>query len=428
MSTASTEPRALPAGVSAADRDVLRELARQVRALALSDDMETRRERWRLHNALAGGRPMVLCFPEGAWEELLPAADCRCAHPVLRGWEHGLRRTLFWWEHIRDDAAIEPTLDVYWHVDAGSYGVEIPKVWGDQRGSFVWDPPIKDLERDLVKLKPRTFRVDREATRRDLELAHDLVGDLLTPRLRGRPWWSVGLTQTLAYLIGIEPMMMAMIEHPRALHALMRFLQDDMLRFIEWCEAENLLTAQNEGDYVGSGGLAYTRDLPGGEGFGARRIPLSALWGFGESQESVGVSPMMFSEFILPYQVPLLARFGLNCYGCCEGLEQRIDHVLAAVPRLRRVSVAPKANQEILAEKLAGRYIFSRKADPVPVCLNADDAVIRADLRHTLAVAGSQPLEIILKDTHTVEHDPGRITRWVRVALEEVDAHMGRRP
>ena len=38
-----------------------------------------------------------------------------------------------------------------------------------------------------------------------------------------------------------------------------------------------------------------------------------------------------------------------------------------------------------------------------------------------LAVTRSQTVALILKDTHTVEHVPERLTRWVRIAREEIE-------
>ncbi len=404
------------------DRETLRALAGRVRQIADLPEMADRRRRWVAHNKLRGDRPMVLCFPEGCWEELVPPDSLRCEHPTLRAWEMELRRKVFWWEHIRDDAAIDPWFDIQWRVYTSEFGVEIPRVWGDRRGSFVWDPPIKDLPQDLEKLSPRTFRVDRHGTERDLDAARELFGDQLPPRLRSYLWWSIGLTQTAAYLVGIEGLMLAMVDQPDSVHRLMAFLRDDMMRFIEWTERQGLLTPRNTGDYVGSGGLGYTDELPGDDTDAPQTARLRDIWGFGESQETVGVSPAMFSEFVMPYQKPLLERFGLNCYGCCEGLEHRIDVVTKNVLRLRRVSVAPKANQEALADKLAGRCIFSRKVDPVPVCVDFNEDLIRCDVRHTLQVARGQPLEIILKDTHTVRGDPTRITRWVKIARQQSES------
>ena len=47
----------------------------------------------------------------------------------------------------------------------------------------------------------------------------------------------------------------------------------------------------------------------------AGKVRTIDMWGFAESQETVGVSPRMFAEFIFPDQLPILERFGLNCYG-----------------------------------------------------------------------------------------------------------------
>lgn len=41
--------------------------------------------------------------------------------------------------------------------------------------------------------------------------------------------------------------------------------------------------------------------------------------------------------------------------------------------------------------------------------------------RRMLAVTRSQTVALILKDTHTVEHVPERLTRWVRIAREEIE-------
>ncbi len=400
------------------DREILRDLARRLRALADQPLMVQRRRLWQGHNHLRPIRPMVLCFPEGSWPELVAEQACLCRDPLLRRWELTLRQRLCTHEVLRDDQVAEPYFDVPWVVEIGDYGVPIPRQQGDRRGSFIWDPPLKDLPRDLEKLRPRRFHVDRQATRQRLELADDLLGDLLRPRIRGQMWWSMGLTQDAVYLVGLEQMMMLMYDDPESLHRLMAFLHDDQKRLIDWAEGEGLLTPNNETNGVGSGGIGLTDELWPPAGSPPR---LDQLWGFGESQETVGISPSMFDEFVLPYQVPLLSRFGLNYYGCCEQLEHRIDLVLERIPRMRRVSVAPLANQRVLAEKLGGRYIFCRKADPVPVCVEFNEARIRADVARTLEIAAGGPLELILKDTHTVDHQPWRLSRWVSIAREEIE-------
>ena len=407
------------------EREVLRELARRLRAHADDPDMERRRALWEKQNALENRQPLVLCFPEGSWREILPESSFTCRHPILRGWEWQLRTRLWTREHLRDDSFVLPWFDVSWRFKVGNYGFDIPMTHGDDRGSYVWQAPITDLEAELPKLNFREISVDREGTGRDLEAADELFRGILPVRLRSHCWWTVGMTWEASKLIGLENLMLAMCEHPKRVHQIMSFLRDEHMHFITAFESEGLLTPNDASDYVGSGGIGATGAL---RPHGTDRdvgVRLSERWGFAESQETVGISPKMFDEFVLPYQVPLLEKFGLNCYGCCEGLESRIDSILKSVPRLRRVSVAPSANQEVLARKLGGRHVFSRKPWPAHVCVGFNEDAIREDLRRTLSVAKGQPLEFILKDTHTVQGQPERLGRWVEIAREEIARAAG---
>ena len=403
------------------DRQTLRALAGQVREIADLPEMQERKDRWKRHNALNGDRPMVLCFPEGAWCELMPDDTLTCEDKQARRWEDGLRHQVYWWEHIRDDSAIEPWFNLGWEVTIGDYGVEVPITRASERGSCIWDAPIKDLDRDLDKLSFRPLSVDREATQRKLALAEEVFGDLLPPRIRGQFWWSLGLTGAAIMLVGIERLMMSMLERPEGLHRLMAFLRDDHQHLIDWCRTEGLLSLNNEAEGVGSGGIGCTDELPQPDAASDQPVRPQDLWCLGESQETVGVSPAMFDEFVLAYQAPLLEQFGLVCYGCCEPMEQRMGYLKQRLSNVRRVSISPFSDERVAAEGLAGQYIYSRKPRPTLVAAGFDEDAVRDDIRQTLDVAGDQTVEFVLKDTHTVEHQPERITNWTRIALEEVD-------
>ena len=89
----------------------------------------------------------------------------------------------------------------------------------------------------------------------------------------------------------------------------------------------------------------------------------------------------MFAEFVYPYQRPLMERFGLNCYGCCEPLDLRW-HVVKDTPGLRRVSVSPWANVEAMAQNLQDRFVFSYKPQPADLATGImHEDRIRAGLR-----------------------------------------------
>jgi hypothetical protein len=124
---------------------------------------------------------------------------------------------------------------------------------------------------------------------------------------------------------------------------------------------------------------------------------------------------------VLPYQLPILERFGLNCYGCCEPLDKRW-HLVSQIPRLRRVSVSPWSNLPEMAEKMGDGYIYSWKPRPSDLAMESfDQERIRAELRRTFALTRGCRVEAIMKDNHTIRGDPSRVVRWVQIARQEAE-------
>jgi hypothetical protein len=144
------------------------------------------------------------------------------------------------------------------------------------------------------------------------------------------------------------------------------------------------------------------------------------MWGFAESQETVGVGPEMFAEFIYPYQRPILERFGLNCYGCCEPVNSRWQ-VIEQFPRLRRVSSSPWADIDEMSEFLGADYVLSIKPSPTALAqAHMDEDVVRQEIRHDLQATRDNVVELIMKDNHTLGGNPRNATRWVEIVREEI--------
>jgi hypothetical protein len=402
---------------SPTDRATLRELAERYRAICDGEHARWSRMQWqRLVDLQSTERPLAVVQPEGATAELMAGETCVC-DPSLRDIEWSLRCRIRQAEFLRDDTPWTPTIDIGWRVSDSGWGVEVPVHHGENRGSYVWEPPLKDLQRDIVKLRHRQFTVDRAQSDVDLAIARDLVGDILTVQRRHYAFWTVGLTIDVIRLVGLEPLMTLMYDDPDGLHALMAWMRDDLAMMMDWYDAEGLLTSNHDCSFgIGSGGYGPTIALPTLSG-GAT---CAQRWGFAESQETVSISPKSFKTFILPYQVPLMRRFGLVYYGCCEGLERRIGMVMESVPNLRMVSMSPWADQREMARIAAGSLVLARKVHPTHVCGMFDEGQIRADIVGTLQAAGKQPLCFILKDTHTVQNEPWRLRRWVEIAHEEI--------
>lgn len=408
--------------VSVGDRAILRELAKQAAELAARPIEQEKRELWYKHNALAPTRPVIFCDPENGWNEIITPDQIKCEGRLARGWEMFLRKTIFWGAEMCDDKVITPEFYVS-HVHVQSdYGFPETNIGGDNGGSYTWDAPVKSYA-DLDKLRTPTITVDYESTDHLIGLAEDTLGDILNVKLHTAWWWSFGLTMRAIRLRGLEQIMLDMYDNPDLLHRLMAFLRDSFSARFEFFEKNGLFCLNNGGDYVGSGGFGWTNELPQPDFDG--RVRTMDMWGFSESQETVGVSPALFEEFVFQYQLPLLERFGLNCYGCCEPVDTRW-RILERIPRLRRVSVSPWSNVDKMAEYLGDRYIFSLKPNPSELAEPTfDEERIRAGLRRTFEVTRNCRVEAIMKDNHTICNDPSRVIRWVQIAKEEAERFDG---
>jgi hypothetical protein len=331
-----------------------------------------------------------------------------------------LRKEIFWASTMGDDRVTEPFFNIPYTYSETDWGMHHVQVGGENLGAYTWIAPLKDYARDLSLLKFPEIMVDYKTTDNVRQLAESIFGDLLTVRIKGMWWWTLGLTWPLINLRGLENYMLDFYLHPDELHRLMEILRDGHLAKLDFLETRNLLP-DNTDMYVGSGGFGYTTQLPQKDFEGKTR--LKDMWGFCESQETVSVSPELFSEFVLPYQMPILEKFGLNCYGCCEGLDLRWEY-LKKIPNLRRLSVSPWANEAKMAEQLGPDYIFSRKFNPALLAMaDMDKDAVRKEIRKALGIATANNcvIELLMKDNNTLGNQPQNVIDWCMIARQEIE-------
>ena len=415
--------------ISTKDKDVLRRLAERKVQIASDPKNEERRRAWLALDSGHDSRVMVLAEHGGIRDRRKPLSitSLECTGEWARGIETSLRAEALLFEELPDDHVVEPVINVGWRVRASNFGVEAVVHQGgdaEHMGSRSWDPPIRDLDEDFDKLRPRTYSVDRDATLLERQLMEDVFAGILSVRIRGSHYWTMGLTWKAIDLIGLESLMLSMYDNPDGLHRLMAFLRDDELAFSRWLEEQRLYSLNNENDYIGSGSMGYTADLPQTakrqEGSPVRE---QDLWVLLESQETVGVGPELFEAFVFPYQLSIAKRFGKTYYGCCEPVHNRWS-IIKRLPNLARVSISPWADQRFMAEALGRHYVFSRKPNPTLISTDRfDEAAIRNDIRQTLDSAGGCRVEIIMKDVHTLNNEPERLARWVQIVRKEVENH-----
>ncbi len=421
LGLATLNTQGMDLNFSKKDRDILRGLAGKVAEIASRPSEEIKRKLWYDHNALKATRPVVFCDPENGWNEMITESMLECENDLARVWENHFRKEIFWGESMGDDRPVEAVFPVSYSFTETNWGLQEERKSGGHGGSYTWIPAIRDYDKDLPKMKFPEITLNMEHTLAQKNLAENLFGDLLPIKLKGAWWWSLGMTSTLIYLRGLEEFMMDFFLFPDQLKALMKFLSDGHLAKLEFLEKNHLLSLNNDGTYVGSGGYGFSNELPQKD-FNAEHVRTLDMWGFSESQESTAISPEFFEEFIFPYQLPILNRFGLNCYGCCEPLDLRWN-VIKTIPNLRRVSVSPWSDIRVMSANLGDQYIYSRKPTPTDLAdPDPDWTRIRKDIRSFYQITKNNRVEIIMKDNHTLGNNPQNAINWCKIAKEEAEA------
>lgn len=401
------------------DREILRNLAQRYLEISTEDVQDERRQLWRQHNSLKPTRPLIYTRAFG-WQEM-PESKCECEDPFLRGHESVLRHKLFW-HSLNDDSIFEPWIDLHAIYKYNQWGVDyILNKTHDSGGAYKEAHPIENYEKDMEKLLMPFHEIDEKATVENLSKLNDVVGDIITINLdRSTAYrtWPGDMSTHIGHLRGIEPIMYDMMDQPKNLHKLLSFLRDGLLRVYEQAEA-----AGDMGFYAHENqAMTYAEELedpaPNTKG-----VKLNQLWYFAAAQEYTLISPAMHDEFLLQYQLPILKKFGLTAYGCCEDLTNKID-MLRKIPNLRRIAVSPFADPKKCAEQIGGDYVLSYRPNPsTTVSCGFDPAMIKNELRSNLQIFkanGCQP-DITLKDVESVENDPERVREWVKINRQTIE-------
>ena len=406
------------------DRYMLRELAYKVKDISSKSEQREKIQLWKDHNMLNKTRPVIFCDPENGWNEIITVNLMKCVSKIGRAWEMRLRKEIFWGEEMGDDRPTVDFFDVPYTVEPDNWSVVTEIYRGTnkektfQGGSYVWDPPIKEYEKDLKKVKFIDPEIDFEVTDGTLFLAREIFGDILKVRLKGTWWWSLGITLPTVLLRGLENLLLDFYLHPEELKELLSIVSKGLMKKVDFLEKNNLLSLNNDNTYIASGGIGHSEELPQKD-YDEKHVRTIDMWGFAESQETANVSPDMYEEFIFPNEKRLLDRLGLNCYGCCEPVHGRW-HVIKKHSRLRRVSCSAWVDVDKMASILKNDYIFSRKPNPAVLAVeNINEDAIRSDLKDFFRRTKNCNVEVIMKDNHTIGKNPKNVTTWSKIAREE---------
>jgi len=410
--------------ISPNDKSILRKLASRVAEIADMSIYVQTINQWKNLNGLKKNRPLVW-INEIPWHEMNVNDELtlQCENDFCRQNEKILRQTIYQWEHLRADMVVEAKFYSPLVIHDSGFGIneKVHAISQDETSDIIsreYQPQIQN-ERDLQKIKTPQIIFDEETTEKNYQALVELFGDILRIEKCGIVHrWFAPWDQLVSWW-GVQNALMDLILKPELVHQAMdRLVNAHISRLDQW-EKLNLLS-QSSGNYrVGSGGLGCSDELPQSDSK-PQMIRSSAQWGCATAQIFSDVSPEMHVEFALRYEKRWLKRFGLNYYGCCEPLHNKID-ILKCIPNLRKISMSPWAKIDRTMEKTENKYVLSYKPSPAIFAKdvwNPDEAC--KNLEQVLEQTKGHHIEVIMKDISTVNYEPQRLWEWAQIAMELV--------
>lgn len=402
------------------DKLIIRDLAKRYMEIATDDAQRDMNRRFTATNDLKLVRPPVL-IDEIPWYQMDIDGElkCHCEDAAARRAENTLRISLFRRKHFRADTLFEPFWRVTMAYDSTGIGIQHKEdiLRTDSTNNIVshsYEDVLENEESvELIKIPTFTARPDKDE--QTMSFYTDLFGDAMPIKLCGRgcvydaPW------DIIARLRGLEPILFDLYDRPEHLHAIRKKFQEIILAEIDFVKNHLHVDPTAPNLHCTPASISGLAD----DGW-------KATWYRTMAQGFSDVSADMHWEFDVSYAMDVAKHFAYTYYGCCEPLDKKLD-VIFNIPNLRKVGVSPWANEEVMAERLGGKYVYSRKPNPANVSMHTDPDVIRKETENTvkLCIKYGCPVEFVLKDISTVSHRPENLIVWADTVSEVLDKYYG---
>ena len=405
----------------------VRSLAEKVYEIAVSGEMNRRRNLWSDHNSLVLTPPPIYIRAYAA-AEVPELSELECQNGEMRAMERHFKEVLYRYS-LGDDSIFEP-----WYAVRAAFSypkggmrwgfpisVTYPEDAGGKRGAFIFNPPITKDE-DIEKFVKPVHQIDEAKTQELFEKASEILKGAMPAVIDRSPVytdWNADISTDLGYIRGVEGMMWDMADRPEWLHKIVSFMGSSI------AEVQN--AAESAGDFAlytqNNQAMPYARELPPPSADPAP-VDRGRLWAFCASQETASVSPAMWEEFILAYQKPIYGRYGLLSYGCCEDMTHRFPILKREMKNLRRVAVTPWANLRSCSEQIGSGYVLSWRPSPTDmVAVDFDEARTKKAAREAFRLAheNKNHIDVTLKDVETVSGKLDSVKNFVKAVREVID-------
>ena len=407
--------------ISEKDRVILRELAKKQYEYSQTEKNKKRIQEWYAHNSLKGERPMIHLEMWTFAQEIIPQR-LRCEGGFAREVEMNLYCNFLNQELFDDDRVTPDHYPLQYDRYFTLFNIKINVHNAEGSVGHQFESIVEDLEDDYHKLQQTDFGVDMASTLKKKQVLEETFGDILPVKIMMECLDSVP-TQMLVHFMSMENMMYNIYDYPELFQEMMGRIADDTIAYYRFLEEKQLILPTVGGEPLGQGTWCYNHELPGEEEAKKRPLVSKDVWGFMDSQETVGFSPAMYEEFIFPCYKKIADQFGLLSYGCCEPVNPIWDSCISKLENLRKVSISPWCDEEFMGERLqGGKVIYHRKPSPnyLGVGTTLDEDAVRASIRKSLNAAKGCKLEITQRDVYTINNDLAKAKRYVDIIKEEI--------
>jgi len=270
------------------------------------------------------------------------------------------------------------------------FGVDVD--WRDDRDPWIKGGPLLQEYDDLEKLQYPDFYKSGV-----MPVAHRFYESFLET-VKGRleiifPDWARGPFCLAVHLRGMENLLMDMYDNPEWVHKLMRFITDS---YKLWSTEHAKFTGQ----------------------------PLKKGKLFNDEINSPTLSPKMYREFILPYEIEMGEfRGGISYFHSCGNITAFLHDILT-IPQLDMIHIGPWTNLQEAVNIIPADISLDICIDPVDDVMYASEEEIRTHLtgivdtcyRSNCSAFGVRADAFEILDNPEDDHQ--KILRWCEIARE----------
>jgi len=208
--------------------------------------------------------------------------------------------------------------------------------------------------------------------------------------------WVRGPFCIAAHLRGLDNIIMDMLEDPKFVHTLMRFITDSEK---EW--------AKERAKFLHS--------------------PIEKTFLFNDEVGLPLITPKMYEEFILPYEIELSNFYGGILYWHSCGDTSNFVNLIRKIPGLKMFHVGPRTDVSKAAVAFGPDVSLDVDLDPFRDVLEVNEKKMRLKIKEITNICMKKDVPFSIRadafqPVHALEKDLSKMKQWINVAssfLEE---------